>query len=113
MAEAWKAIRDAEYPGRAKPFRIHMWRRRGGVIACSVGFRNGLETGCCVIVGDQLSPLETQAVGWQVGQHQPDRVAAAIIAHDRTAACKSAQLASPARQISAPATGGAWFSKTI
>ncbi|TLF74038.1 hypothetical protein [Nocardia cyriacigeorgica] len=113
VVEAWKAIRDAEYPGRAQPFRIHMWRRKGDAIARSVGLRNDLETGRCVIAGHQLSTLETQAVGWQVGQHQPDRVAAAIIAHDRTAARKTAQLASPARQNNAPAAGGAWFSQRI
>jgi hypothetical protein len=115
IVEAWKAKRDAtpELRGRSMPFRIHMWRGRQGhdAIARSVGLRNDLETGKAFVVGHQLDTLETQSVGWHPGQHQPDRTAGAVIAHNRcvTLTATTAQLASPVgRQPGSGGVGGRW-----
>lgn len=111
IVEAWKATRDAtpELRGQQMPFRIHMWRgksSRHDAIARSVGLRNDLEGGRAFVVGHQLDTLESVSVGWHPGQHQPDRTAAAVIAHDRcvTLTGTTAQVASPARRR--PGSGG-------
>ena len=41
----------------------------------------GLETGTTRIAG-HLPDLEPAAVTWQSGQHQPDALAALVVAHD-------------------------------
>ena len=48
--------------------------------------RQALETRRARIVEHKLAAFAEDACGWQIGQHQPDRVAAAIIAHARLAA---------------------------
>lgn len=117
VVQAWQAIKDRDQPGRAQPFRIHMWRGKSKLdaLARSVGLRNDVETGRCVVHGHQLTTFETHAVGWQVGQHQPDRVAAAVIAHQRLTEMvgRTTQLASPARTNSAGSGSGGWWSRTI
>ena len=40
-----------------------------------------LEVGTCRIAG-HLPDLEEQAVAWQQGAHQPDSLAALVVAHD-------------------------------
>ncbi|MBF6134322.1 hypothetical protein IU501_15095 [Nocardia otitidiscaviarum] len=76
VIQAWEAIRDKDgpRPDVPQPFRVHMWRGTGDALVRSTGLRNALETGRCVIHGHQLSTFEQQALGWQAGQHQPDRV---------------------------------------
>ncbi|QFP94626.1 terminase large subunit [Mycobacterium phage LilMcDreamy] len=70
------------------PFTIYKWR--AGAKVDSVGraalLRQALETKTCQLVEYNLAVFEEQAADWQAGQHQPDRVSAAIIAHDRLAA---------------------------
>ncbi|MGI5216285.1 terminase large subunit domain-containing protein [Nocardia sp. CA-290969] len=109
VVEAWKKIRDERYPGQAMPFRIRMWRGKSNAdaLARSVGMRNAVELGKCVVLGHGLEKLESKAVGWHVGQHQPDAVAAAVIVYDRlvTLTSSTAQLASPVRRQ--PGSGGA------
>lgn len=65
------------------PFRIHPWRGKGDAVARSGLLRRDLEVGKARVVGAAMAVMEEQAREWQVGQHQPDRIAAAIIAHDR------------------------------
>ncbi|WP_182349308.1 terminase large subunit domain-containing protein [Tomitella gaofuii] len=63
------------------PFLIKPWRGKGDAVARSAMLRRDVETGQCFVVGAAMAVMESQAVAWQSGQHQPDRVAAAIIAH--------------------------------
>lgn len=97
---AWERIRDTgPGPEAEQPFRVHMWRGTGDAVVRSIGLRFDLETGRCVVHGHQLSIFETNAVGWHAHKHQPDRVAAGIIARDRLTELLggTTQLASPAR----------------
>lgn len=67
------------------PFVIYKWRAQGKVdsVGRSVLLRQAVETKRCRTVETDLAVFENQACNWQHGQHQPDRVSAAIIAHDR------------------------------
>ncbi len=56
-------------------------RGKGDAVARSTGLLAALETGRCRIAG-YLPDFEAQAVTWEAGQHQPDRVAAAVVAYD-------------------------------
>ena len=84
------------------PFTIHKWRATGDAVGRSALLRQACETGRCRTVEFRLGVFEDQAANWQQGQHQPDRVAAALIAHDRLAALGSGQMS-----LSAPITGRA------
>ena len=66
------------------PFIIKPWRgaNKADAVARSGGLSQSLETGRCRTVEGSMAVLENQAADWQPGQHQPDRVAAAIIVHD-------------------------------
>ena len=50
-------------------------------MARSAALLQGLETGTTRIAG-HLPDLEQAAVTWQAGQHQPDALAALVVAHD-------------------------------
>lgn len=63
--------------------RVHGWRGTGDSVARSGLLRQAMEVGTCVVLGHEMAEFESQARLWQAGQHQPDRVAAAVIAHDR------------------------------
>ncbi len=69
------------------PIRVTSWppkgsgRGGGDALARSAGLIQGLEVGTVRIAG-HLPELEDAAVGWQVGQHQPDQIAALVVAHD-------------------------------
>jgi hypothetical protein len=73
----------------AHPIRVTSWpprndrsgRGRGDAMARSAKLVQGLETGTVRLVG-HLPSFEGQATRWQAGQHQPDCIAAAVIAHD-------------------------------
>jgi hypothetical protein len=67
------------------PFIISDWRgaNKADAVARAGGLSQSLETGRCRTVEGALSVFEEQAADWQAGQHQPDRVAAAIIVHDK------------------------------
>lgn len=67
-------IRVAGWPPKGKP-------RKGDAIARAQPLLQALETGRCVIAGN-LPEFEAAAVQWQAGQHQPDQLAAAVIAFD-------------------------------
>jgi phage terminase large subunit-like protein len=70
-----------------RPITVTTWppkgsgRGGGDAIARSAGLLQGLETGTTRIAG-HLPDLEGAAVNWQSGQHQPDSLAALVVAHD-------------------------------
>ncbi len=79
-----EAIAAAKPP---HPIKVTAWppkgsgRGRGDAMARSAALLQGLETGTVRIAG-QLPQFEDKAVLWQAGQHQPDCVAALVVAHD-------------------------------
>jgi hypothetical protein len=79
------------------PFLITKWRgaSKADAVARSALMRQAVETGTCVTVEGRLVVFEDQAADWQEGQHQPDRVAAAVIVHDKLADFGGMQFASP------------------
>lgn len=98
---------------RNMPFVIHKWRAGGDAVGRSALLRQALETGKCRVVQYKLAQFEDDAANWQSGQHQPDRVSAAIIAHDRLAALGSGRMT-----VAAPITGvtsqpPAWLRRKI
>jgi len=80
--------------GETPPFTTFKWR--GGARIDAVGrsayLRQGLETRQVRVVPDKLDQLVEDAAGWQPGQHQPDRLAAAVICHDRLARLGSGRM---------------------
>jgi hypothetical protein len=70
-----------------RPIRVTGWppkgtdRGKGDAVARSTGLLAAMETGRARVAGN-LPDFEAQAVTWEAGQHQPDRVAAAVVAHD-------------------------------
>lgn len=70
-----------------RPIRVTGWppkgsgRGKGDAVARSSQMLAAMETGRCRIAG-HLPTFEAQAIGWQAGQHQPDRVAAAVVGFD-------------------------------
>lgn len=70
-----------------RPIRVTTWppkgsgRGSGDAVARSAALLQGLETGTTRIAG-HLPDLEQSAVTWQAGQHQPDALAALVVAHD-------------------------------
>lgn len=67
------------------PFTIYKWRGRANsdAVARSGLMRQAFESGKAHTVPHKLTVFENVAADWQVGQHQPDRVAAGLIVHDR------------------------------
>ncbi len=69
------------------PIRVTAWppkgsgRGRGDAMARSAALLQGFEVGTVRIAGF-LPDLESQAVQWQAGAHQPDSLAALVVAHD-------------------------------
>ncbi len=88
------------------PFTIFKWRAKGDAVGRSALLRQAFETRRARTVEYKLGVFESQAADWQAGQHQPDRVAAALIAHDRLAALGSGQMSMAAplneRSLAAP-----------
>lgn len=78
------ALRRAKLP---RPVKVTTWppkgsgRGGGDAVARSAALLQGLETGTTRIAG-HLPGLEGTAVTWQAGQHQPDQLAALVVAHD-------------------------------
>ncbi|WP_241524295.1 terminase large subunit domain-containing protein [Mycobacterium paraense] len=84
------------WPPKGKP-------RKGDAVARAAPMLQALETGRCVIAGS-LPDFEAAAVQWQAGQHQPDQLAAAVIAFDVLApiAGQQAVLTAPMRKSDRP-----------
>lgn len=95
--------------------RVHGWRGTGDSVARSGLLRQAVEVGTAVVLGDELHEMETQATQWLAGQHQPDRVAAAVIAHDRliTMLGKTAHLSNPARPPLGRTGRNAWLERKV
>lgn len=92
--------------------RVIGWRGTGDAVARSGLLRQAVEVGTCVVLGHEMAVLEDQAVNWTVGRHQPDRVAAAVIAHDRLVAMlgKQAQIGVP---LGSPTGRNAWLGRKV
>jgi hypothetical protein len=98
------------------PFRVTQWRGKGDAVVRSAALRQSVEVGRTRVVGARLSVFESQAVGWLMGQHQPDRVAAAVIADDRLAKLFGAKpvIASPLDTAGrAPSSNVTWLSRKL
>lgn len=65
------------------PFMIQKWTAGGDPVGRAAGLRQALETKRARVVPYKMSLFIEQAADWQAGQHCPDRVSAAVIAHDR------------------------------
>ena len=89
------------------PIRVSPWRAKGDAVARSSALLQGLETGTVRVVGE-LPGLEGAAVLWQAGQHQPDQLAALVVAHDVAARAAGARVefALPAGRIGERAMPG-------
>lgn len=76
------------------PFAIRKWRGRSGsdAVARSGLMRQAFETGKAKVAPVEMSVFVEQACDWQSGQHQPDRVAAAVIVHDRLVKLSGGQM---------------------
>lgn len=70
-----RAVRVTGWPPKGSD------RGKGDAETRSLGLMAALETGRCRVAGF-LPTFEAQATSWQSGQHQPDRVAAAVVAFD-------------------------------
>lgn len=95
-------------------FRVKPWHQTGDAVARSALLRQAVEVGTCAVVGQELATMEAQAILWNIGQHQPDRVAACVIAHDRLMHMlgQAAQIGSPvAAQRTAPPGDSQWGRK--
>lgn len=66
-------------------------RGRGDAVARAAALLQAAEVGTFRLAGHHPD-WEAQAVGWQSGQHQPDRVAAAVVAHDVLVHAAGAQM---------------------
>ncbi|QRE81851.1 hypothetical protein F1734_17440 [Rhodococcus ruber] len=99
---------------RTHDLKVYPWRGKGDAVARSALLRQAVEVGTCRTVTSEMTTLVEQAVTWQQGQHQPDRVAAAIIAHDRLIARggRTSSLGNPARPATA-APAPAWLTRKI
>ncbi|TWS20205.1 hypothetical protein FK529_08805 [Tsukamurella asaccharolytica] len=81
------------------PIRVTMWPERGrgamgDALARSGAMLQAFEVGTLRIAG-HLPRFEQQALRWQRGQHQPDSLAAAVIAHDVLAPARGMTLGLP------------------
>lgn len=88
--------------------RVKKWRGTGDAVARSALLRQAAEVGTAVMVADEMRKAEKQAREWQEGQHQPDRVAAMVIAHVNLAkkVSTAGQIASPLDAIRRHGGGG-------
>ncbi|MDV3291917.1 terminase large subunit domain-containing protein [Mycobacterium avium] len=70
-----------------RPVKVSTWppkgsgRGQGDAVARSSALLQALEVGTARVAG-HLPSLEAAAVTWQAGQHQPDSLAAVVVAHD-------------------------------
>ncbi len=94
-AEVDRHIRVTSWPPRGSG------RGGGDSVARSSALVQALEVGTCRVVGT-LAELEKLAANWQVGQHQPDSLAALVVSHDvlsHAAGQQGMTLANPFRSM--------------
>jgi hypothetical protein len=98
------ALRRAEV---ARHINVTSWPPRGSgrgggdSVARSAGLLQALEVGTCRVVGN-LAALEKSAVDWLIGKHQPDALAALVVAFDvlsHAAGQQGMTLANPFRSM--------------
>lgn len=101
VSTAQKAMEVYQVRNVLAGLQVKQWRGTGDAVARSALLRQAVEVGTCRTVRPEMDEMIEQAVIWQVGQHQPDRVAASVIAHDVLAAIVSRQvdLANPNRSV--------------
>lgn len=83
-----RVVRDALKRAKVgRPIRVTSWppkgsgRGGGDAIARSAALLQALEVGTARLAG-HFPEFEAKATAWQVGQHQPDNLAAFVVAHD-------------------------------
>lgn len=78
------ALAGSGHPAFASGWRpsVVAWRAPGDDVARSTGLRQAVETGRCRTT-PAMARFEQLARRWRRGQHCPDRVAAAVAAHDQ------------------------------
>lgn len=101
-----RVVRQAiERANVGRPLRVSAWppkgsgRGGGDAVARSSALLQALEVGTCVLAG-HFPRFEQAAVTWQAGQHQPDGLAALVVAHDVVAHAAGVQW-----QLAAPPVG--------
>ena len=114
LAERARRSADAALAARLRALapKVQGWRGTGDSVARSGMLRQAVETGRCVVLGDEMRQMEEQAVNWTVGRHQPDRVAAAVIAHERLVSLLGKQ-AYIGRPIGSPTGRNAWLGRKV
>lgn len=97
------------------PFIIKPWRgpSKADAIARSGATSQSFEVGRARTVEFVMRVFEEQACDWMPGQHQPDRVAAAVIVHDELMELAGGQMtvASPVNRT--PAAPPAWMRRKL
>jgi hypothetical protein len=93
---------------------VHQWTGQGDAVARSVLMRQAVEVGTCRVVGTEMDTMIDQAVKWKSGRHQPDRVAASVIAHGVLSEMMTRKtgLASPLKSLQNGRDTG-WLSRSI
>lgn len=93
------------------------WRGTGDAVARSGHLRQAVEVGRARVVAGSCTKLAEQASAWQQGQHQPDRVAAAVIAHTHLHAVggryASSGIGDPTKQTTPTGKYQSMFGRTI
>ena len=94
--------------------QVFPWTSEGDAVVRSVLLRQAVEVGTCRVVGTELDQMIEQAVVWKAGSHQPDRVAASVIAHGvlAEAAGRRSQVASPLKSLLNGRDTG-WLARTV
>lgn len=87
--------------GQVPPFMVTKWLAGGDPVGRAAGLRQALEIKKARVVEYKMAVFIDQAADWQAGQHCPDRVSAAVIAHDVLA-----KLGSGLSNYSSPLHGG-------
>ena len=93
--------------------RVHGWRGTGDAVARSGLLRQAVEVGTAVVLGHEMAELEIQAKRWMTGSHQPDRVAAAVIAHDRLVAMRGQQAVVAKPGAAGVRTAPGWLTRKV
>ncbi|AWN04209.1 terminase large subunit [Gordonia phage Sour] len=95
------------------PFVVHRWTGKGDAVARSALLRQSLETKRTAVLEHRLAVFVDQAVLWQPGQHQPDRVAAGVILHDRLSKLSSSTTSFADPVNTRPTEAPAWMRRKI
>jgi RNA polymerase sigma factor (sigma-70 family) len=95
------------------PFTIGKYTESGDSVARASALRQAFEIRKARVVEYAMAVFEAQATDWQPGQHQPDRVAAAVIAHWRLSKLGSgrADFATPLGRAAADAPD--WLKRRV